>query len=270
MKKQRKTVGLALGSGGIRGLAHVGVIKALVKNNIPIDYIAGSSIGAWVGAHYALFQDVKLLEEFTVEKQKEKFLCFIEPTMNGGMVKGHKMEKLLKTWLKEKTFADTKIPLKIVATDLITGNSVTLDQGSLAQAVRASMSIPTVFSPVPHDDQLLVDGGVSNPVPDNILREMGADIVISVNLDNYIKNDTFSQNTKKTLTKTATRSLNIMRYKLSQYSTTNSDIVLEPYTPAIGPWSFKKYFAKKIGANLVKNGEEETEKMIKKIKDLIK
>lgn len=270
MKKIRKTVGLALGSGGIRGLAHVGVIKTLLKHNIQIDYIAGSSIGAWVGAHYALFQDIDSLEKMTVEKQKEKFLAFLEPNLKGGLVKGKKIEKLLNEWFNSSNFSNTKIPISIVSTDLITGKEVVHDEGNLSLAVHASMSIPTLFKPVKHKDFLLVDGGISNPVPDNIVKKMGADIVISVNLDNYIKNESFSEKDNGTLVNTATRSLNIIRYHLSKLSIKSSDIIIEPYTPAIGAKSFRQYFANKMGADLVKNGEEETEKMIDEIKKLMK
>ena len=267
MKKTKK-IGLALGSGGIRGLAHVGVIKTLLKHNVPIDYISGCSIGAWVGAHYALFQDIERLEEMTVHKQKEKLLSTIEPTLKGGIVKGSKIEKLLDEWFEGLSFSDTNIPLSIATTDLVSGKEIILTQGKLSTAVRASMAIPSVFAPVKHEEMLLVDGGISNPVPDETVRQMGADIVISVSLDNFIKNAEF--NTKKlSLSRTGTRAFNIMRYQLTKHSTQQTDILLEPYTPAIGATSLSQYFTKKIGSEWVKNGEEETEKHIEQIKDLL-
>lgn len=262
----RKKVGLALGSGGIRGLAHIGVIKKLIENNIPIDYIAGSSIGAWVGAHYALFQDIKKLEEYTLERKKEKFISFLEPTLKGGLIKGDKIEKLLNEWLQNADFKKTKIPLNIVATDLIKGETVIFKNGKLATAIRASISVPTLFKPLAWKDKLLVDAGVSNPIPDDVVRAMGADIVISVNLDNYIKNENFTEKKIKKLGGNSQRSLNIMRYHLAKYSTTNSDFVIEPYTPVVGIESFRDYFKKDITSRLVKNGEDETEKIIPKIK----
>ena len=93
--EHRKKVGLALGSGGTRGCAHVGVIKALVENNIPIDYIAGCSIGAWVAACYGLYRNVNVLAEYTVGNRWEKFYSFLEAGRTGGVIKGEKMEKLL-------------------------------------------------------------------------------------------------------------------------------------------------------------------------------
>ncbi|MFA6537380.1 MAG: patatin-like phospholipase family protein [Patescibacteria group bacterium] len=270
MNEKRKKVGLALGSGGIRGLAHVGVIKKLIENDIPIDFIAGSSIGSWVGAHYALFQDIKKLEEYTLGKKKEKFLTFLEPTINGAFSKGEKLTKLLEQWLDDAEFKNTKIPLAIVATDLITGKTVIFKKGKLVPAIRASMCIPTIFTPIKIGKNLLVDGGLSDPVPDELLRKMGADIVISVNLDNYIKNEKFNANLKFGLSRTALRSLNILRYHLARHSTASSDIIIEPYTPAVGIKSFRDYFTNKNGQQLIKNGEKETAKVIEKIKILLK
>jgi len=269
MDKQRKKVGLVLGSGGVRGLAHIGVIKKLIENDIPIDYIVGSSIGAWVGAHYALFKDIKKLEEYTLKKKKEKFFSFLEPTLRGGIVKGNKVEKLLNDWLSNALFKDTKIPLRIVATDLISGEPFVFKEGNISTAVRASVSIPTLFSPFKFKDKLLVDGGISNPVPDDEIRKMGAEVVISVNLDNYIKNEIFEEKKSKNLSDVALRSLNILRYRLSKFSTLNSDIIIEPHTPVVGIRSFKNYFQDSITVDLVKNGEIETEKLISKIKSLL-
>ena len=118
-------------------------------------------------------------------------VLFRSPILRGGLVKGNKVEKLLKNWLNNASFSETKIPLGIVTTDLITGETVVFTEGKLATAVRASMSIPTLFTPVKLNNKLLVDGGLSNPIPDDLVKKMGADIVISVNLDNYIKNEEF-------------------------------------------------------------------------------
>ncbi|MBU1164244.1 patatin-like phospholipase family protein [Patescibacteria group bacterium] len=265
---KRKTIGLALGSGGPRGLAHVGVIKTLLKHNIHIDYIAGSSIGAWIAVHYGLYQDIKKLEEYTVHKKKDKFYVFLEPTLKGGFVKGTKMHELLKLWLKDKSFSDTKIPVSVVATDLITGKPIMISKGKLAEAARASMSVPTLFKPLIINEQLLIDGGSSNPVPDDVVKKMGADIVISVNLDNYHKNSSFNIN-NLTLTKTANRTFEIMRHYLAQYSIKDSDFIIEPNIPAIGIMSWPKYFREEIGPKIVKIGEKETEKIIDDLKKVL-
>jgi NTE family protein len=263
-----KKVGLALGSGGVKGLAHVGVIKTLLKHQIPIDFIAGSSIGAWVACFFGLFQDIAKLEDYTVNKRRDKFYIFLEPTLQGGLIKGDKLEKLLNEWFENKDFSDTKFPVATMATDLIGGQSVILNKGNLAKAVRASMSIPTLFKPVTIGNQLLIDGGASNPVPDNVVKQMGADVVISVNLDNYekyrpVELDDYS------FKKVANRSLDIMRHNLAKYSLQSSDLILEPTFPALGFSSWRSYFREEMGVEIVKIGEDEMEKNINSLLRLL-
>ncbi len=265
---KRKKIGLALGSGGVRGLAHVGVIKTLLKHNIPIDYIAGTSIGAWVAAYYGLFEDVGKLEELSVYQRKAKFYSFLEPTLKGGIIKGKKIEELLSGWFKNKSFNQTKIPVSVIATDLITAEPVILTEGKLAPAVRASMAIPTLFKPVEYKKHILVDGGMCIPVPEKIVRKMGADIVISVNLDNY-QNDGVVDIKDLNFKNTASRSLDIMRYYLAKYSINDSDVVITPSFPDIGFSSWKKYFTENYGPKLVEIGEIETVKALKKIKKIM-
>ena len=259
----RKKLGLALGSGAVRGLAHIGVIQALVKNDIPIDYIAGTSIGAWVGAHYALYQDLARLEEFTVGKRKEKLMSFLEPSLAGGLIKGEKLGILLEEWLGHATFEDLKIPLRIVAADLISGEQVVFDRGSLALATRASMAVPGVFRPVPFEGKLLIDGGICNPVPDSIARAMGADVVLAVNLDNLASAKIFPGK-KIGMSNVALRTLEVARHHLARYSLRNSDFIL---TPAVAHYaSISDYFARGAGEEIVEAGEAETEKIIPELR----
>ncbi|MCX6796247.1 MAG: patatin-like phospholipase family protein, partial [Candidatus Falkowbacteria bacterium] len=183
-EQKRKKVGLALGSGGVRGLAHIGVLRALIKNNIPIDYIAGCSVGAFIGSYYALYQDLDKLIRTTLDNKREKLAALLEPTWRGGIIKGEKVFELFKKYFGEAEFKDTKIPLRIVATDLASGEREVFSQGKIVDAVRASTAVPYVFAPFIQGDKILVDGGISNPVPDNIVKAMGAEVVIAVNLDN--------------------------------------------------------------------------------------
>ncbi|MEK7576529.1 MAG: patatin-like phospholipase family protein [Patescibacteria group bacterium] len=260
--KERKKIGLALGSGAVRGLAHIGVIKALTKHGIPIDYIAGSSIGAWVGAHYALYMDIRKTEEFTVGKKKEKLLSFLEPSMSGGFIGGEKIEILLDDWLGISYFKDTKIPIRIIATDLVGGEPVIFDRGRLGFATRASMAIPGLFVPVKFEDKILVDGGVSNPVPDDVVKAMGADIVIAVNLDNFQEQDAFTD-ADLNLNRVAIRSSEIMRHYLAKYSMKDSDIIIQPKLKRYSSW--REYFMKDVGGEIAKIGEQEAEKAIPQI-----
>jgi NTE family protein len=263
-----KKVGLALGSGGVRGLAHIGVLKVLIKNNIPIDYIAGASIGSWVGAYYALTKDIGKLEELMVGNKQEKLFSFAEISFTGGLIKGEKLEKLLNEWLHYANFDNLKIPLKVVATDLVKGEEVIFDQGSVAVAARASMAVPGFFKPVKIGEQILVDGGVSNPVPDGIVKKMGADIVISVNLDNCQNIKSLEENSYTRFDEVASRSLEIMRKFLAKESMKNSDFIIQPPLKEYSSWL--DYFTKNKGAEIVAIGEKETEKIIPELKNRIK
>jgi NTE family protein len=263
--KQSKKIGLALGSGGVRGLAHIGVIKSLLANGIKIDYISGSSIGAWVGAHFARYQNLAILEELTLGKKKEKLLSFLEPSFLGGLIGGRKTEKLLDDWLGQASFKDLKIPLKVVATDLVKKEQVVLDRGSVAIAAHASMAIPWFFKPVVFRDKILVDGGVCNPVPDDIVRGMGADIVIAVNLDNF--SDTTDKKGDYGFMEVTGRSMDTMRHYLAKYSIKDSDIIIQPSLIKYSSW--KDYFTKDNGAEIVQVGFDATEKIMPKLKKLL-
>ncbi|MCF2969659.1 patatin family protein [Synechococcus sp. Nb3U1] len=178
-----KKIGLALGSGGARGWAHIGVIRALERAGIPIDYIAGASIGAFVGAIYAA-GELDELEEFVRDLNWKMILSLFDvvfPTC--GLLDGNKIYDLLTEHLQELCIEEAGIPFCCVATDLITGKEVLLRSGKMADAVRASISIPGIFTPFAHEGLYLGDGGIVNPVPVQVVRDMGADIVIAVNLN---------------------------------------------------------------------------------------
>lgn len=267
--KNRKKIGLALGSGGVKGIAHVGVIKSLLKHSIPIDYISGTSIGALIAVHYALFQDLEKLENIILEGKREKIVTLLEPTFRGGIIKGRKTENLLNKWLDGAEFSDLKIPAKIVATDLVSGEQVVFSEGKVVPAIRASMAVPTIFAPAVIEGRILVDGGISNPVPDDLLKGMGADVIVSVNLDNYRRNSSYDSS-DVTLIKTARRSLDILRLNLAKYSINHSDVIIEPHITFIGIKGWTKYFIKDLGPQIREMGEIETDKYIDNIKDMIR
>ncbi|MFC1598139.1 patatin-like phospholipase family protein [Patescibacteria group bacterium] len=265
-KKPRKTVGLALGSGGGRGIAHVGVIKALVRNNIPIDYIAGTSIGAWAGTFYGIHQDIAALEKTTLGYKKDKFLAMFEPSRK-GVIKGKKMERLLHQWLGDVRFEDLKIPVTVVTTDLVTGLEVDISTGPVVPAVRASMSIPVVVEPLKYDGKVLVDGGLINPLPDDVVRKMGADIVIAVNLDKYVTAEELTDE-NISLSAIALRSSHIIRHYLAEYSHNDTDILIEPEIKGVGMQLWKKFFTDSNIVSLVDIGEKATEQYIPQIKGM--
>lgn len=264
--KKRKTVGLALGSGGFRGFALLGVIKVLEKNNIPIDLLSGASIGSWVAAHYAIFHDIEKLKEEIVKNPREKLPIIFDLSWRGGFVNGEKFEKFLKKDFGMGDISQTPIPLVVVATDLNTGSEMVFEKGKISSAVRASCSVPLVFKPKKYHDHYLVDGGLSNPVPCDVLRNKGADIVIGVNL--YHTNEFISK--KFTMAKVALRSTRIAVHNLAVNSCKFADVVISPDTSKlINSVKFKEYLDPKVVDDLIKIGEKATEKEIPKIKKLL-
>jgi NTE family protein len=179
-------VGLALGSGSARGWAHIGVIRALTEAGIHVDYIVGTSIGALVGAVYAS-GGIGNLENVILQfdwKQIAYFFDVVLPT--SGLLDGKRISAFIRRHVKEINIEELPIPFCAVATDLGTGNEVILKEGDIIEAVRASISVPGIFTPVKKNGTILVDGGLVNPVPVSVAREMGADFVIAVDLNHNI------------------------------------------------------------------------------------
>ena len=182
LTRRTPKVGLALGSGSARGWAHIGVLQALREAGIVPDVVCGSSIGALVGAAYAAGELDRFADWVQSLGMRDVF-GFMDFNLGGGMLKG---EKLISFW--RRNFADfdieaSPIPYGAVATDLHSGAEVWLRRGSIADAVRASIALPGLFTPVVHEGRMLVDGGLLNPVPASLARAMGADIVIAVDLN---------------------------------------------------------------------------------------
>jgi len=183
----RKRVGLALSSGAARGLAHVGVLAVLERRGIPIDMIAGTSIGAIVGAFYAAGKDISEIKKAVTALNWRQMLSLADFTIpTKGFIKGKKMTGWLKSVIGDADFKDLKMPFACVATDIETGAEVVMKQGSVVAAVRASASMPVIFNPSRLGGRYLVDGGLVNPIPVRILREMGAELVIAVSVVPYL------------------------------------------------------------------------------------
>ncbi len=267
-RKKKLKIGLALGSGGAKGLAHIGVIKVLEKNNIPIGFIAGSSIGALVGAYYAIYKDVGKLEKVALSTNWRTALLLLDPSLSGGFVKGTKVEGLIKGWFNGYSFDDLKIPLTTVATDLISGQEVDMADGDLTKAVRASISVPFIFKPIKHNGYLLADGGLSNPLPDDVARQMGADIVIAVNLDNKFFNNDLDENILS-IPKTGVRALNIIRYHFARNCSRSGDIIIEPKVEEVGLVGWNKFFNGQESKEIIKAGEVAAIKALPQIKNFI-
>jgi NTE family protein len=211
---ERPRIGLALSGGGARGSAHIGVLRALEELQVPIDFIAGTSMGSIIGGLYAAGYDADGIEQILADmdwetaftdrperihrtmRKKELEKDFLIPHRVGfndgrlqlplGAIEGQHLDQVLHRLLMPaaniRSFDNLHIPFRAVATDLVTGDEVVLSAGSLPNALRASMSVPGVFSPVEVDGRLLVDGGMSNNLPVSVVRAMGADIVIAVDI----------------------------------------------------------------------------------------
>jgi len=176
-----KKVGLALGSGGARGAAHVGVLKVLEREGIKISAIAGSSIGAMVGGAYAAGIPLSRIEEEWLTTSRTKLLRSFLPTFpRTGLSSGAGLRRYLREILGDVRIEELPIPFAAVATDLDTGKAVVLRSGPLVDAIRASTAIPGIFQPVCWEGRLLADGGMVEPLPVRVCRELGAEVVIAV------------------------------------------------------------------------------------------
>lgn len=261
-------IGLALGSGGAKGLAHIGVIKSLETNNIPIHFIAGASIGSLIGAHYAAHKDVKKLEELIFDFDRSKGFQLFDPAWRGGLIKGRKAEQFIKDILEGATFDDMKIPYAAVATDINTAETVTFREGDIVKAIRTSISVPAFFQPVFYKKRLLADGGLSNPVPVDVVRAMGADIVIAVNLDNvYVER---ALDALPPLSKIPLHSINILRHNLAMHSASKADIVIAPKdVHQVGLLGLNYVFSNEKAQTIIHAGEEAAEEHMSYLRDLL-
>jgi len=183
-KITHRVVGLALSSGGARGIAHIGVLETLEKANIPIDLLVGTSAGSLFGALYAIGKSVNEIADFAKNliKTIEFKSGLWDPKFSlpwDGLIKGNATLKYLDKQLNHSTFADTKIPFYVVAADVLSGEEIVFESGPLAEAVRASIGMIGIFSPYKLNGHFLIDGGAVNPVPASILSEKGANIIIA-------------------------------------------------------------------------------------------
>lgn len=180
----RRLVGLVMSSGGAKGIAHVGVLKALAGADVPIDMVAGSSAGSLFGALYCAGKSIDEIIDFAKDLRKIIQLRgglwdFVMPPVVYGLIHGRKTTRFIDKALGGKSFDDLRIPLYVVAADVTVGEQVVFNWGSVAEAVRASIGIPGIFAPWPWNGRYLVDGGVVNPVPISVLQERGADRIIT-------------------------------------------------------------------------------------------
>jgi len=250
-------VALVLGGGAARGFAHIGVIRALEQEKIPIDLVVGTSVGSLIGAIYAQDRNSFELEwtAFALEKDDIFDYGLLNPFTSMGAAKGEKLEAFIKRKVPTANIEDLKIPFAAVATDLNRGTRVVLDTGSVARAVRASSAIPGVFQPVEHQGKLLVDGGVIDNIPASVAREKGADIVIAVDIGKQVSNFNIAD-----IIDVMLQSLAIMSAENARFRKQEADVLIAPNVGDVGMLDFTQ---KK---RCMQAGIEATKKMMPEIR----
>ena len=248
-KLQKRKVGLALGTGAARGLAHIGVLEVLEKEGIPIDMIAGTSAGAAVGALYAQGKGASLIKKLALDLSRKRLASMVDLALpKTGFIGGKKIKDRLKLIIGgDIKFSDLGIPLACVATDIMTGEEVVINQGSVLEGVRASISIPAIFTVARWGGRYLVDGGLVNPVPVSVVRRMGADFIIAVNVIPDIRDrirpagkegvESFKE---PNMFSVLMQSIYIATYSLVRSSLEVADIVIEPQVADIAYGAFHR------------------------------
>ena len=179
--KKKPRIGLALGSGSARGWAHIGAIRALEERGVKPDIVCGTSVGALVGAFYAA-GELDKLEKWVTSLAWTTVVRLMDITLRGGLIRGNRLFNLFRSTFEDRDISELPVQFGAIATELASGREVWLREGKLLDAVRASCSMPGVFTPAIRAGTLIVDGGLVNPVPVSMCRALGADLVIAIDL----------------------------------------------------------------------------------------
>ena len=233
----RPRIGLVLGGGAARGFAHVGVIRALEQEKIPIDLIVGTSVGSLIGALYAHETNSFELEWTAFSLERDDLLDYVLISATMGPIKGERLEAFVSKKVPVANIENLKIPFAAVATDLNRGTRVVLDRGPLARAIRASCAIPGVFQPVEHQGRLLVDGGTLDNLPVSVARAKGADIVIAVDISQNVTNFNITNLVDVTL-----QAVHIMFSESVSQRRRDADVLI---SPAVGNVAMMDFTQKK-------------------------
>ena len=218
--KKKRSVVLVLGGGSARGLAHIGVLKVLEKEKIPIHRIVGTSMGALIGAAYSVGVSLKKMEDIAL---KFNWKTVFDPTIpRMGLLAGKKLEKIVAELTESRGFADCKIPVAVVATDIEKNERVVFQKGNLQKVVSASCSWPGIFNPVRIDGRLLVDGGIKNSVPTRVARSLDPGYMIAVDVGFCVKEEKIVNIFQMLL-----QSFQIMGEELNRYQARISDTMIK-------------------------------------------
>lgn len=291
-------VGLVLGSGAAMGMAHIGILKVLEKEKIPIDIVAGSSIGALVGTFWASGMTASDIEALALSfRTKKSLFRLIDLTVpKFGIFTGRRITKFLANQMGDITFRDLKLPVKVIACDYSRRELVVLDEGPVVSAIRASVSIPGIFEPVKVRGRYLIDGGVLDPVPVDVLTRMGVHKIIAVNTlpspeDIHRRHQAYAEDLERLAREAAVRgvvarllfkvrrawwawrdpnildvimhTMQSMEYVLAEIGCSHADVVLRPTIPRINWFEFYNV------DQLIRRGEEEAEAHLAAIQKLV-
>jgi len=262
MNDKNCKLGLALGSGGARGLAHIGFLEVMEEENIKIDFISGSSMGSLIGGLYASGVSLRYIKGLAEELDWEHLSDLTFPKK--GLLKGEKLLTFLEILSKKKDISDLNIPFSAVACDIERGEHIVLDSGSIAEAIRASTAIPGVYIPYEYQGRQLVDGGIIDPVPVKTCYDMGADIVIGVDVS--IKDiNTPVNNIFDVLLNT----FDIMQLNFTVNYDFNADLFIQPQLGNLSAFNLDKTdFCIKAGRRAAEDNLEKIKKIIEKGKDI--
>ena len=271
MAHRKPRIGIALGAGSARGWAHIGVLKALLDADVVPESVCGTSIGALVGAVYADDQ-LPALEDWVRTLTWRKMMGYFDFSFSGGLVKGGRLFDFLRGGFLDKRIEDLRRPFAAVATDLANGREVWLREGPVADAVRASVAIPGLFTPWLEADRQLVDGALVNPVPVSLARAMEADIVIAVDLSSHTvgrhlrkPESEKRQSRHPSMLEVVTGSLDIMSVRIarSRLAGEPADVVIQPRLGNLGLLDYHR------GNEAIAEGLAAAELMIPQIRRLL-
>jgi len=229
-------IAVVLGGGASKGFAHIGVLKVLEAQKIPVHMVVGTSAGSLVASLYASGKSAFELQELALKLDKDKVIDYDWKLWSGAVIKGDKLESFINSTLKNTPIEKLKIPFYAVATNIATGEEAVFDRGNTGMAVRASCSVPAVFRPVKIGSSTYVDGGVVSPVPVDAARRNGADIVIAVDISGGLNKDV-----PDGMMDTMKKSVGIMYNKIAEYQIKNADVVIRPDMKNIGSTDMDKF-----------------------------
>ncbi len=221
--KRPPKIALALGGGAARGFAHVGVIAALEEAGIKVDMVLGTSAGSLVGAIYASGKNAAQLQEIALKMEEAEITDWTLPFFNRGILRGEALSNYINRQVNNKLIESLPMPLGIVATDLKSGQGVLFTQGDTGRAVRASSAVPSIFTPVKIGDREFVDGGLVAPVPVKYAKQMGAELIIAVDISAAPEGNA-SDGTVAVLLQTFA----IMGKSINEYALQGADVVVRP------------------------------------------